>query len=85
MDLPEYMKGWTSASADGANTLGEATRMLRDFAGDLEGLAALGFELRDPIVDDYGYIGRPDDGGPIDPEDWPDSDLEDDHGLAAAG
>jgi hypothetical protein len=56
-------------SFDGARTLGEAAARLRDYAADLDGLAALGFELRDEIVDDYGFAGRPDDGGPIDPED----------------
>ena len=62
---------------DGAKTLAEAAQRLRDYAADLDGLAALGFELRDEIVDDYGFIGRPDDGGPIDPEDWPASELVD--------
>ena len=68
---------------DGAKTLAEAAQRLRDYADDLEGLAELGFELRDEIVDDYGFIGRPDDGGPIDPEDWPGSDLDGD--LEPAG
>jgi hypothetical protein len=58
-------------SFDGAKTLAEAAQRLRDYAADLDGLASLGFELRDEIVDDYGFIGRPDDGGPIDPEAWP--------------
>ncbi len=73
----------TNWSFDGAKTLADAARRLRDYASDLDSLAALGFELRDEIVDDYGFIGRPDDGGPIDPEDWPGSDLDD--GLATAG
>ena len=54
---------------DGATTLAEAAARLRDYATDLDGLAALGFELRDEIVDDYGFIGRPDDGGPSYPGD----------------
>ena len=74
---------------DGAKTLAEAAQMLRGYAADLEGLSALGFELRDEIVDDYGFIGRPDDGGPIDPEDWPESwlpasSLQEGDGLAPA-
>ena len=31
--------------------------------------------FRGEIVDNYGFIGRPDDGGPFDPEDWPESSL----------
>jgi hypothetical protein len=59
---------------DGAKTLREAAQRLRDYAADLEGLAAIGFELRDEIDDDYGFVGRPDDGGPS----YPDDDDEDD-------
>ena len=94
--IPEGLKGYLDQYAqireisirakwtfDGAKTLAEAARRLRDYADDLEGLAALGFELRDEIIDDYGFIGRPDDGGPIDPEDWPGSHLDDD--VASAG
>jgi hypothetical protein len=67
---------------DGANTLAEAAQRLRDYAIDLEGLAALGFELRDEITDDYGFIGRPDDDGPLDPDDWPESIVVHDDGDA---
>jgi hypothetical protein len=56
-------------SYDGAKTLIDAATRLRDYAADLEGLAALDFELRDEIEDDYGFVGRPDDGGPAYPED----------------
>ena len=61
---------------DGAKTLAEAAGRLRDYAADLEGLALLGFELRDEIVDDYGFVGRPDDDGPIYPDDDEDADDE---------
>ena len=86
--IPDGLKGYLDEYADtreilirakwtfdGAKTLAEAAQRLRDYATDLEALSALGFELRDEIVDDYGFIGRPDDGGPIDPEDWPESSL----------
>ena len=46
-------------SFDGAKTLTDAATRLRDYASDLEGLAALGFDLRDEIEDDYGFGGRP--------------------------
>lgn len=60
---------------DGATTLLEAAQRLREYATDLEGLAALGFELRGEIEDDYGFIGRPGDGGSAYPDDDED-DLE---------
>lgn len=94
--IPERLKGYLDQYADtreilirakwtfdGAKTLADAAQRLHDYAAELEGLARLGFELRDEIVDDYGFIGRPDDGGPIDPEDWPDSGLDDD--VTSAG
>jgi hypothetical protein len=56
-------------SLDGAKTLTDAAARLRDYAADLEGLATLGFELRDEVEDDYGFVGRPDDGGPVYPDD----------------
>jgi hypothetical protein len=80
--IPEGLKGYLDQYADmreilirakwtfdGAKTLADAAQRSRDYAADLDGLAARGFELRDEIVDDYGFIGRPDDDGPIDPED----------------
>ena len=80
--IPEGLKGYLDEYAetreilirakwsfDGAKTLAEAAQRLRNYAGALDGLAALGFELRDEIVDDYGFIGRPNDGGPSDPDD----------------
>jgi len=96
--IPDGLKGYLDEYADtreilirakwtfdGAKTLAEAAQRLRDYATDLEALSALGFELRDEIVDDYGFIGRPDDGGPIDPEDWPAASLQEDGGLEPAG
>jgi hypothetical protein len=81
--IPEGLKGYLDEYAetreilirakwtfDGAKTLTEAAQRLRDYAASLDGLAAIGFELRDEIVDDYGFIGRPDDGGP----NYPDND-----------
>jgi len=62
-------------SFDGAKTLAEAAAMLREYAADLDGLASLGFELRDEIEQDYGFIGRPDDGGPVYPEDDEDESI----------
>ena len=80
--IPDRLKGYLDEYAevreicirakwtfDGATTLREAAAHLRSYAEDLEGLAALGFELRDEIEDDYGFIGRPDDGGPLYPDD----------------
>ena len=85
--IPEGLRGYLDEYAepreiliraewtfDGAKTLREAAERLRDYAADLDGLAAIGFELRDEIVDDYGFIGRPDDGGP----NFPDRDDGDD-------
>jgi len=52
-----------------AKTLTDPAARLRDCAADLEGPAALGFKLRDEIEDEYGFVGRPDDGWPVYPED----------------
>ncbi len=75
--IPEGLKGYRDEYAetreilirakwsfDGAETLAKAAQQLRSYAGALNRLAALGFEPRDEIVDDYGFIGRPDDGRP---------------------
>jgi hypothetical protein len=80
--IPERLKGYLDEYAgtreilirakwtfDRAKTLSGAAQRLRDHAADLDGLAALGFELRGEIVDDYGFIGRPDDDGPMYPDD----------------
>jgi hypothetical protein len=45
---------------DGARTLPEAALMLREYADELEDLAAEGFTLVDPIEHDFGYAVRPD-------------------------
>lgn len=45
-------------SMDGARTLAEAARMLVRFAEHLERLGAEGWELRDPIDDDWGFAYR---------------------------
>jgi hypothetical protein len=44
---------------DGARTLPEAALMLREYADELEDLAASGFVLVDPIEHDYGYAVPP--------------------------
>jgi len=80
--IPESLKGYLDEYAetreilirakwtfDGTKTLAEAAQRLRDYAASLDGLATIGFELRDEIVDDCGFIGRPDDGGPSYPDD----------------
>src|SRR5712691_10833115 len=41
---------------DGARTLTDAARMLRDYAHELEHLRASGRELDRPIEDDYGFV-----------------------------
>ena len=38
---------------DGADTLAEAAAMVRGFAAYLEGLADSGYELSEPVEDDY--------------------------------
>lgn len=45
-------------SIDGATTLGEAADMLRKFALWLECTAAEGWELVDPIQEDYGFCHK---------------------------
>jgi hypothetical protein len=46
---------WTM---DGAATLSEAARMLRDFADHLEELEREGWQLIEPVSDDYGDIEK---------------------------
>jgi hypothetical protein len=43
---------------DGAATLAEAAQKARDFAGWLDGLAAEGWVLTEPVADDYGFIEK---------------------------
>ena len=47
---------WTM---DGARTLAEAAQRFHDRAGTLEQLARAGFELEQPVNDDYAFIVRP--------------------------
>lgn len=47
-------------SMDGATTLAEAAEKLRAFAGELDGMAAKGYELTRPVDDDYGFAARKD-------------------------
>ncbi|HEV8536414.1 MAG TPA: hypothetical protein VGR87_11980 [Candidatus Limnocylindria bacterium] len=49
---------------DGAATLSEAARKLRDYAHELEHMRASGLELSAPVDDDYGVV-RPG-GAPLD-------------------
>lgn len=46
------------SSIDGAKTLDEAIDMLYDFIDYLRNLKNLGYELRDPVEDDYGFLKR---------------------------
>jgi hypothetical protein len=46
---------WTM---DGAETLSEAAKMLRDFADHLEELERKGWQLDGPVADDYGDIRK---------------------------
>jgi hypothetical protein len=46
---------WT---IDGAATLSEAAALSRAFANELEDLEADGWQLTQPVEDDYGFCGR---------------------------
>lgn len=46
---------WTM---DGARTLDEAIRKLRVFISYLKALKREGWELRDPVQDDYGFLNQ---------------------------
>jgi len=43
---------------DGAETLSEAAKMLRDFADHIEKLEREGWQLDGPVADDYGEIRK---------------------------
>ncbi|HEY7624119.1 MAG TPA: hypothetical protein VIA63_03740 [Candidatus Limnocylindria bacterium] len=43
---------------EGARTLTDAARMLRDYAHELEHMRAAGLELCEPVVADYGVVRR---------------------------
>jgi hypothetical protein len=53
---------WTM---DGATTLAEAAARFRARAGDLDELARAGFELEQPVNDDYAFIVRPGEESPM--------------------
>jgi hypothetical protein len=44
---------------DGASTLSEAAKKLREEAGRLEEMERIGWQLREPITEDYGFMVRP--------------------------
>ena len=55
---------------DGARTVREAAQQVRAFADEIEALAEEGFELQQPVQDDYAFLIRPDDPDP--PHAWAD-------------
>ncbi len=56
-DIPDIIRAkWLM---DGAVTLPEAATRLREFADELDRLHSAGWELRQPVEDDYGYLVPP--------------------------
>jgi hypothetical protein len=55
---------WTM---DGATTLAEAAQRFRERADELEQLAGAGFELDQPVNDDYAIVVRPNEESPMRP------------------
>lgn len=53
---------WTM---DGAITLAEAAARFRERAEELDELARAGFELEQPVSDDYAFIVRPGEESPM--------------------
>lgn len=53
---------WTM---DGATTLAEAAARFRGRADELEKLASAGFELEQPVSDDYAFVTRPGETSPM--------------------
>ena len=53
---------WTM---DGATTLAEAAARFRERADELDELARAGFELEQPVSDDYAFIVRPGEESPM--------------------
>jgi hypothetical protein len=47
---------WT---IDGATTLAEAAQKAREFAAELDRMAADGYVLTGPVEDDYGFVRKP--------------------------
>lgn len=55
-DEPEIIRAkWVM---DGARTLQEAAQKVRDFSGYLLELSEQGWELIQPVDDDYGFIEK---------------------------
>ena len=72
--LRPYMEEWLDYghltlrakwTMDGATTLAEAAAMFRREAEELERLAASGFELDQPVADDYAIVVRPNESSPM--------------------
>jgi len=53
---------WTM---DGSRTLADAAGKFRERADELEQLARAGFELEQPVNDDYAFIVRPGEESPM--------------------
>jgi hypothetical protein len=53
---------WTM---DGATTLAEAAARFRGRADELDELARAGFELMEPVNDDYAFVIRPGEESPM--------------------
>ena len=45
---------------DGAETLDQVVEHLQDFIRYVQGLKTQGYELRDPVQDDYGFLYKKD-------------------------
>ena len=76
--LAEYMREYRETgdvclrakwTMDGARPLREGAEQLRGFAAEIEELAQEGFELGQPVEDDYAILIRPDDPDPPRPYD----------------
>jgi hypothetical protein len=72
--LHEYMEEWRDYghllmrakwTMDGATTLAEAAARFRERADELDRLAHAGFELDQPVNDDYAFIVRPGEESPM--------------------
>ena len=75
--LAEYMRQYRETgdvllrakwTMDGARTLVEAAKQVREFANEIEELSQEGFELGAPVEDDYAFLIRPDDPDPPPPD-----------------
>lgn len=72
--LHDYMEEWrdwghlvlrAKWTMDGATTLAEAAARFRERADEMDDLARAGFELEQPVNDDYAFIGRPGEESPM--------------------